>query len=78
MTRKVRLDLRIVNTEDDVIYELPPTMVEATDPLYTLEFDSRFTDVNIEKPGDYFIRILADGVYIMDVRFGAWLNDEDV
>ncbi len=77
VTRKVRLDLRIVTTDDDVIYELPPTMVDATDPLYTLEFDPRFTDVNIEKAGDYFIRLLADGVYIMDVRFTVWLNDED-
>jgi hypothetical protein len=74
VTRKVRLDFRIVTQSDDVIYELPPAIANTTDPLLPMESDPRFTNVKVEEVGDYFIRLLADGVFIMDLRFKVALG----
>src|SRR4051794_13265734 len=49
VTRKVRLDIQLVSSDDEIIYELPPFVVEAKDPFTTVEFDARFTGVEIQK-----------------------------
>jgi hypothetical protein len=75
VTRKVRLDIQIVTLDEEVIHAYPPTMVEASEPLASIEFDARFTDVSIPTTDDYFVRLLADGVYMMDLRFNVALDD---
>jgi hypothetical protein len=69
LTRRVRLELQIRTADEEVIAELPPTFVDPVDPLTNIEFDARFANLEVDDIGHFFIRLLADSLYIMDVRF---------
>jgi hypothetical protein len=65
--RRVALLLELVDSEDNVLQSIP-TEVIAPDPVAVVHGSVRFVGVKIEGPGSYFVRLFANGVYIMEKR----------
>jgi hypothetical protein len=78
VTREVELQVQIVDPDDNVIHELPPAHIRSDRALVTFEYDARFADVEIQRSGHYFVRLLADQIYIMEKRFVILYGDEEI
>jgi hypothetical protein len=71
------LRISVVNEADEILFETEEGYVAASNPTIPVEFVMRFSGVVIEAPGDYFLRLTADGVYIVERRLGIALAKKE-